>query len=74
MGWEDYSKYKKIGQGSFGSAWIVKVQISSTACQQLHIGTALHASLPVADVCKNIEHNFISAHSNAPMFLAYGKL
>lgn len=24
MGWTDYVKIKKIGEGSFGSAWLVK--------------------------------------------------
>jgi len=24
MGWSDYSKVKKIGEGSFGAAWLVK--------------------------------------------------
>lgn len=24
MGWSDYTKIKKIGEGSFGSAWLVK--------------------------------------------------
>ena len=24
MGWSDYTKIKKIGEGSFGAAWLVK--------------------------------------------------
>ena len=24
MGWSEYSKIKKIGEGSFGAAWLVK--------------------------------------------------
>jgi serine/threonine protein kinase len=24
MGWSDYLKIKKIGEGSFGAAWLVK--------------------------------------------------